>query len=190
MTQKPAQIEAQLAALASAADRANRPASLLTIPIVLLLIAVLYGAWAFRGLAAERSVAIVRQSQGVRIGALVAEIKSHQKQSIDLATIYPPAPFLGSQVGDETWKSPDRGFHESPTISQPSSARVDNNSQISRSDVTVTVNNEDVGAVFKAVDATLNHPFLKDRAFVSQAQLTPLGTGWRATFRFSVYEKK
>ncbi|MBL8744779.1 MAG: hypothetical protein JNK58_00325 [Phycisphaerae bacterium] len=190
MALKPAQIEAQLTALASAADRANRPASMLTFPAVLLVVALLYSAWSFRGLASSRSMATAMQNQGARVAGLIAEIKGRQKESIDLASIYPPAPFLGSQVGDETWKSPERGFREPPTVSQPTSARVDNASLISRSDVTVTVNNEEIEAIFRAADATLNHPYLKDRAFVSQAQLTPLGTGWRATFRFSVYEKK
>lgn len=190
MTLKPAQIEAQLAALASAADRANRPASLLTIPVVLLMVAVLYSAWSYRGLASERSTAIARQNQFASVTRLVAEIKGHQQKSVDLAAIYPPFPFLGSQVGDETWKSPERGFREPPVVSNPTSGRVDNNSSIHRDDVTVTVNNEEIEKIFSATDATLNKEFLKGSAFVSQANLTPTGTGWRATVRFSVYVTK
>lgn len=190
MSLKPAQTEAQLAALAAAADRANRPTSLLTIPFVLLIVTVLFSVWAYRGLATQRSIVQARQVQMVKVAQFVERIKGQQKQNIDLAAIYPPAPFLGSQVGDETWKTQGRGFREPPTISQVSSTRVDNNSSIYRSDVTVTVNNEELSNIFTATDATLNHEFLKGRAFVSQANLTPTGTGWRAVLRFSVYEKK
>lgn len=189
MALKPAQTEAQLASLAAAADRANKPTSLLTIPVVLLIVTVLFGVWAYRGLAAQRSIVQARQAQAVKVAHFVEQIKGQQKQSIDMAAIYPPSPFLGSYV-DDTWEAQARSFRETPTVSQVSSTRVDNNSSIYRSDVTVTVNNEELSTIFKAADATLNHEFLKGRAFVSQANLTPTGTGWRAVLRFSLYEKK
>lgn len=191
MALKPAQLESQLAAFASAADRANRPTSMLTIPALLMVAALLYMFWAYRGLSAERGIAVAKQGQSSQIMTLVSQIKAEKAKEVDLTKKYQAAPFLGSQVGDETWKLPERGLREAPTVSQISSAKIDNTSPILRSDVTVTVNNEDIGAILGAVDATLNHEQLKQlNVFVSQANLTPSGTGWRATLRFSVYEMR
>ncbi len=190
MPARPDQTESQLAALAAAADRANRPTSLLTIPILLVIVGILYAAWAYRALTQQRSIVLARQSQVRDVARLVNEIKRHKTKAVNFETLYPGAPFMGSQIGTDTWNSPTAGFREPPMVSQVTSNRVDPTSPLYRSDVTATVQNEDLAAIFKAVDATITNDHLKGRVFISQAQLTPTGTGWRATFRFSLYEKK
>jgi hypothetical protein len=190
MPDTPAQLETQLAALAAAAERANRPASYFTIPALLAAGALVFCAWSARGLVRERNAVAARQAQLVRVTQLTEQIKEASKKSVSLDSLYPPAPFFGSQVGDDTWRHPSRGFREPPTVTASTSTRVDATSSIHRNDVTVTVNNEPIEKVLQAIDATLNFEHLKGRAFVSQANFTPSGTGWRAIVRFSLYEKK
>lgn len=188
--QRPAQTEMHLAALASAVDRANRPTSLLTLPFVLLIVVVLFAAWSYRSLSGERAALRARQTQVRQIERLVAQIKGESRKEVDLEKLYPKANFLGSQVADDVWTSGKFQFSTPPTVSQISSSRVDNTSPLFRSDVSVTVNNEPIERIFEAIDATFNHEQLRGRVFITQALLTPSGTGWRATIRFSVYEKK
>lgn len=187
---KAAQSEMQLNAMAAAVDRANRPTSLLTIPAVLLVAALLYSVWSYRGLAAERSVLRARQSQVARIDSLIRDIETEKKKGIDLEKTYPASPYFGSYV-DDTWKkNPSAAFREPPTVSQVSQGRVDTTSPLTRSEVTVTVTNEPLESILRAIEGTLSHEFLKGQVFVSQATLTPAGTGWRAIVKFSLYEKR
>lgn len=186
----PPTIEMELASMAAAADRANRPVSLLSIPLLLVVASLLFAAFAYRGLAVQRSLVVHRQAQAARVYELVRQIELEQKKTVDLDRLYPPAPFFGSQVADDVWKKPDFAFREPPNVGSLISTRADALSQVYRSDVTVTVANEPLEKIFRATDAVLNHPHLDGRPFISQVMLTPTGTGWRATVRFSVYEKK
>lgn len=183
---KPAQLEMALSAAAAAADRANRPASLLTFPAVILAAACLFALWSYSRLARERTLLIAAQSQTVKIEDTIQRIKNASAADATSTALYPPAPFFGSQI-EEVWKNPSIGFSETPQISQVASNRVDTNSSLMRNDVSATVNNEPIDKVFAAVDGTFEHQHLKDRVFITQLLLTPTGTGWRATTRFSLY---
>jgi hypothetical protein len=187
---KPAQTEMQLSAMASAVDRANRPTSLLTVPALVLVAAFLFCMWSYRGLAAERSALRAKQSELARIDAVIRDIETEKKKGIDLEKAYPPAPYFGSYVED-VWKKDLAGqFKEPPTVGQVTQGRVDTTSPLTRSEMTVTVANEPLEAILKAIEGTLNREFLKGQVFLSQVQLTPTGTGWRAVARFSLYEKR
>lgn len=183
-----ANMEMQLASVAAAVDRANRPASLLTIPVLLLLASVLYLVWAMNGFG-RRWVALEAQiEQTKQIRATVNAIVAEQSKGVDLVSLYPNQPYFGSYV-DEIWKQ-QIGFREPPVVSQVSSQTAIASPPIARSDVTCSVNNESLEQVMKAIDSTLAREFLRGHTFVSQATLVPTGAGWRATVRFSLYEKK
>lgn len=185
-----AQLEMQLSAIASAVDRSNRPTSLLTIPALLVVVSVLYAGWSARGMFRQRTLVTQAQAQTEQVRSTVEQIKAETNKGVDLGKLYPPAPFFGSQVGDETWKSSAAGFREPPIISNVTPTTAIANPLVVRNDVTCTVNNEELSSIFSAIDATLNHEFLKGRAWVSQVLMTPSNTGWRSTIRFSLYEKK
>lgn len=185
-----AQNEMQLAAFAAGVDRANRPTSLLTIPALILAVAVIYAGWSFRAMLSSRAALKNTQVQVDEIRDLATSIHAEKTKGVDLGALYDARPFFGSQVGEETWKTGSLGFRQVPIISGPTPSTVFTTPRLDRQDVTCTVNDEPLPAIFEAIERTLDHQFLKGRAFVSQVMLTPAGSGWRGTIRFSLYESK
>ncbi len=184
-----AQVEAQLSAMAAAADRTNRPASLLNIPLLLVLGALLLAAWEFRDMQAQRAMLRREQERVQKVTLLTEQIAAERKKELNVQTLYPPAPFFGSQV-DEIWKSQGITFRESPSVGAVTKADVFVGSPVVRSEVACSVSSEPVESVVAWIQSIQEHEYLKGRVFVSQILLTPLPTGWRAAFRVGLYEPK
>lgn len=182
------QLEQQLSAMAASVDRANRPTSLLMIPLLMVIAAVMYLGWAWRDMAAQRNLVSVRVREVEQINDTVAQIQAEKSKAIDIAALYPAAYYFGSQV-DEAWKLTNIPFREPPVIGNNTPTPILTNPPINRSEVQVTINSEPLENILRGVDETLRHEFLKDRAFISMAQLTPAGNGWRSTIRVSVYHR-
>ncbi len=183
------QIETHLAALAAAADRTNRPASLLNIPLLLVLCALLLAAWEFRDMQSQRGL-LRREQERVRlVTQLTEQINAEKKKELNLQALYPPAPFFGSQVV-ESWQSQGISFKEPPQVGTTQKADVFPSSPVTRTEVACGVNSEPVENILAWIQNIQEHQFLKGRVFVSQCLLTPLPTGWRAAFRVGLYEHK
>ncbi|MDX2115085.1 MAG: hypothetical protein SFZ24_05615 [Planctomycetota bacterium] len=185
---KPAAADAQLAAVAASIDRSNRPASLMTIPLVLLVAATIFAGISFRSMSSRRAAVAGQAAQLQLVRSLAERLRAEQTAGLDLATLYSDLPFFGSQVGQDSWQTVS--FSRPPVVSNVTSASAVANPPIVRYDVTCSVDNEPLDKIFEATEKTLHSEPLVGRAFVSQANLTPTGTGWRATLRFSAYAKK
>lgn len=183
-----AQVEQQLSAMAAAVDRANRPLSLLSIPILLVMVSAVFALWSWRGVDRERGLVRARLNEAQMISQRVSEIKAERAKAIDIESLYPPMPYVGSQV-DEAWKKNVQGFRETPNVGSPTTSDIISNPRIARTDVDVVLNNEPLPLVLQGIEATLNHEFLKGSAAVSQVQLTPAGNGWRSAIRFTAYHR-
>lgn len=183
-----ASLEQALAPLAASADRANKPVSLLTIPALVVLIAAGYALYSFRGLATAKALVARRESDSQRLVGLVDSIKKERTKGVNVASLYPEAPFFLSQVQD-SWKPPRLAptLREPPQLGAVTTSTVLREPAIIRSEVQVTINSEPLKSVLDGVDTTLRHEFLQNRAFVSFVQLTPSGDGWRSVFRFTIY---
>ena len=181
-----AQLEQQLTALAAGIDRANKPTSLLSIPMLLIVVACFWTFWQHRSMRGAQALIDAKTNEVQEITKLVGLIKTERTKSVDIAKLYDKLPFFGSQV-EEAWKQRNIPFRESPNLGNVTPSQILSNPIIFRSDVQVTINNDSFEHIAKAVDSTLKHEFLERRVFVSLAQLTPVVGGWRSTIRFSAY---
>lgn len=180
------QLEQQLSAMAAGVDRANRPTSLLMIPLLLVIAAVVFLAWSWRDMATQRNLVALRVREVEEINKTVSAIQAEKTKAIDIAGLYPAAPFFGSQV-EQAWKQTNIPFREPPIIGNNTPAPILTNPPINRSEIQVTSNSEPLENIMRGVDETLKHEFLRDRAFISMAQLTPAGNGWRSMIRVTLY---
>jgi hypothetical protein len=185
-----AQVESQLAAMASAVDRANRPTSLLTVPALVVLVAAVFAVASLRAMNSQRQALRLAQARVAQVASTIEKIRAEERTGFDLESLYSTMPYFGSQVGQDTWLQPDIGFRDTPTITGPATSTAVQSPLIIRQDYTCSVNNEPIEAILTAIDRTLRHEHLQGRVFVSNAMLTPTGSGWRASVRFSLYEKK
>ncbi|HBS28030.1 MAG TPA: hypothetical protein DEB06_00945 [Phycisphaerales bacterium] len=187
MPARSAQQEAALAAMAGAADRANRPVSLLLVPLALLLASILYLAWAGLEVRSESRTLRVRRAQGAQVVALSDQIRALRRAAVDVNTLYPPQPFFVSQL-EETAKNPALGFARPPIIEQKREFTESQDPFIKRSEIGATIQMENLATILRWIDAALNEPNLKGRIFLSQIRLQPISNGWGGNVRFSVYE--
>lgn len=181
-----AQIEQQLTTMAAAVDRANKPTSLLLVPMLLVVASLGFVLWGWREMSSQRALVSARVREVDEITKLVGQIQNERGKSVDIASLYIRLPFMGSQVS-EAWTGTGITFREPPIVGSTSTNPILSNPVLLRSEVQVTTNNEPLENILKGVDATLRHEVLGPQAFVSLAQLTPAGGGWRSTIRFSAY---
>lgn len=188
------QLETQLAAYAAAVDRANRPLSLLTIPAVILIAALLFVAWSYRGMAQQKQLLALRTIQTKDVAQMVAAIQAEKDKGVDLGSLYSAMPFFDVQM-EEAWISKSAlSFTTPPQISgvQSSSiiAATPKSKALNRSEITVTVNNEALPTILAGINSALNHEILRGRAFLSWFQMSPAATGWNWSMKFALYETK
>ena len=186
---RPATIDAQLNALAASVERANRPRSLLVIPAALLVASAVFALWSFRELRAQGSALVNERRSVERIAGLVGEIQALKEADVDTAALYPTVAFIRSEV-ENAWREAGLPFREPPIISSPRQSTAVQVPLIVRTDVVCTVNNEALDTILRWIDNVLRRGDLAGRIFLTQVQLTPGGTGWRATIQFSLYERK
>lgn len=194
---RPPQVELQLQAMAAAADRANRPAAWLGVPILALAAAFLFGVIALRQYRDARAGLNAAQSEGVRIVGLINEIQKAESAGIDLERLFPVRQFFGSQIVACFEGDPESGVEpiafnpaEKPTVGDPKSVQLGTAGGITRTEIACVVNNDSLDKIFQWIDQVLRHKFLKGKVFVSALRLTPGSPGWRAEITFTLYEMK
>lgn len=186
MPARTGQNEAQLASMASAIDRANRPVSFLLVPAALLIVAIAYLAWSgLQVRTASRHLAL-SQAQTVQIESLTEQIRKQGERAIDLAAYFPPQPHFVSSIQD-TATVPGIGFARPPVIETERRFPEGNDPPLERAEIGATVQLENLDAVLEWIDTALNAEQLKGKVFLSQIRLQPISNGWGANIRFGVY---
>lgn len=191
MTMRSPELDMQLSAMAAATDRANRPHSLLVIPLLLVVAATIVLLWSASRVSAAKAAVITQKSNLSRIEQLVDAIKSETQATVDLEKLFPRQAYFSSNV-TESWRDRGVNFSQPPAVSDPVSSRILSGPHgvVSRSEVTCSLTSEPLEEILKWIDNVLRHPSLQGQVWVSHLQLSPSGRGWRATIRFALYEAR
>lgn len=187
MSQRPAQLDAQLRSMAAAIDRANRPVALLALPATALALCLVYLVWAALGVRAAGTTLERERAQESQVVALVEAIQNERTAAVDIVDLYGPQPYFSSRV-DELAKLPELGFRNPPVVDRARTTMEIPEQRIQRSDVPATIQMEDLDAVLKWIDLVLSDEQFRGGVFLSQARLSPVGPGWGSNLRFTLYE--
>lgn len=181
------QNEEQLASMAAAIDRANRPVSFLVVPAALLLVALIYVVWAGTQVrSASRNLAQQR-GQALQIESLTQQIREQSRSQIDLASYFPPQPHFVSTIQATASSENFKKFARPPVFERERAFPESSDPPIERAEIGVTIQLENLDAVFEWIDAVLNHDTFRGKVFLSQIRLQPISNGWGGNLRFSVY---
>lgn len=182
-------VDMQLSAFAAAADRANRPTSLLAFPLLLAVIATVVLLWSFSQFSAARAIAGAEAENQVRIDSLVSAIEAESQAALDFEKLYPPNPYVSSEI-NASWRESGVNFSTPPIVSDPvrSVALAGPAGTIHRLVVSCSVTSEPLEEILQWIDNVLRNPTLQGHVWVSHLQLSPSGNGWRANIRFALYQ--
>jgi len=181
------QNEEQLASMAGAIDRANRPVSLLFFPALLLLAAIVYVGWAGLQVRSASRTLSVRRSMSAQIESLAGEIRQQRTKQVNLASYFPPQPYFVSTIQDTANSEKFEHFARPPVFERERTFVESADPPLERAEFGATIQLENLDAVFKWIDTVLNAEPLKGKVFVSYIRLQPISNGWGGTVRFSVY---
>ena len=182
-------VDAQLRALALAADRANKPTSLPLFAAILIAAALMFMLLSTVGLASRRAELASAQTYAQEIDGLLDSIKQRQTSSIDLAKLYPRQPYLQVNIL-ELVATLGLEFQTSPTVSLPRENPIIPRAGIYQSTVTCRLQTEPLDQILAWIDGILRFEPHQGKVFISQISLAPSGAGWQSTFEVSVYEHK
>jgi len=183
-------LHTHISALAAAVDRANRPSSLLALPMLLVATALIVVLWSFSQFGAARAELQSQRASKASIDALFNDIKAERQSEIDFEALYPRQAHFGSEV-IASYQSQGLKFATPPTIGEPVLATVLSTPvTVMRLDLQCSVTSEPLDVILKWIDNVLRHPTLGGQVWVSSLQLSPSGAGWAASIRFSLYETR
>lgn len=187
MPARTAQNEDQLASVASAIDRANRPVSFLVFPAALLLVAMVYLGWAGLQVRGASRTLDARRGQATQIESLVEQIREQSRKQVDLASFFPSQPFFVSTIQATADPKNFSEFARPPVLERERSFPESSDPPLERAEIGATIQLENLDAIFKWIDTALNDEQLKGKVFLSQIRLQPISNGWGGNLRFSVY---
>jgi hypothetical protein len=191
VTQRPPDVESQLAAMASAADRANRPAVLIAAPVLLLLAALIGTVWAITDFNGAR-VRWSNQAKSVSdINQMMFRVKEREASTPDIDALYPRSPFMPVQLRDiagKVWGVEGEGTIPLDIRNRSEPSPFSGTSDLGRVDVPASGAVDDLNKVFEFMKRVPESEFLS-RAFVSQLRIQPAGPQWQVNIQFSLYEK-
>jgi hypothetical protein len=187
----PADTYRQLTAMANAADRSNRPTTLLAVPALAVIagLIVLFISWS--GYAQKRETLEAMEYQTTRLARLVGQYESLRAAQVDETRQYPPIPDFELKV-IEAYDDAGIPFERPPSVRSPSSRNLPTTDGISRTTIKAVSSNEPLENILQWVHNVIHHPDLEGRAFVYAITLTPIpgSERWSGNIDFAIYETR
>ena len=194
MTKRDQQTEAQLVAMAGAADRANRPRMLVIVCLLLAaaaLVIVLASAFRFRS---TRSLLEDRLAEAAAIEAYVDRSKELAKDGINFAELFPPNPSIADLIEDIAARITGPSPINLIKVSQPSRKGLalifGGNPNLETVTVMCTFTTARTEHIFEMMERVLQEPTLKG-IFVHKIDMRPREPGlWSGSVEFRRYVYK
>lgn len=180
-----AQRQIRLRALATAAERRNKPTALIVIAALLLLVAIGFAGFEYVSALSARGELATRARAAARVTAIADRIRElEQDEGVqNLQQRYRADPQL---LGKLSSVAPQLGMENPPSIRESSSRiPLGGDSPLAARIVTVTMNNVSIGQGMDWIDAALEKT---DGLFVSRAELNPTPGGWTITVDLTRWE--
>lgn len=187
----PADTYRQLTAMANAADRGNRPTTLLAIPALAVIagLIVLFVSWS--GYAQKRETLEAMTYQTQRLARLVGQYEAIQAAQVDYSQSYPPITDFELKV-IEAYDDAGVPFDRTPSVRSPTSRNLPTTDGIARTTIKAVASNEALENILQWVHNVIHHPELEGRAFVYSITLTPIpgSDRWSGNIDFAIYETR
>ncbi len=188
-TARTAQTEAQLAAMANTADRANRPRVLVVVGGLIALAAVLLITVRFFGFVQARSLLEQRLTEAASVQKNIEASAELRSNTTDLSAIFPDNPSMADRIeaiAGEVWGD-EVGSLISIGVINYGNAVFQGDTKLKRADVRCTFGMLRTEQILEWVERVLNDPSLAG-VFISQFDIGPSGPGeWRGTITFRMY---
>ena len=182
----------QLTAMANASDRSNRPTTLLVIPGVAVVVALVVLIVSYRGYASQTRAVESEEFTATRIASLVGQYQALQSKQVDMSEVYPPIAEFELKLLD-AYQRAGIPFNTDPRINPPQSQQLPaTQTNIVRTTSKCVASNEKLENILQWMHNVVNTPDLKGRVFVYSLALTPLPNNdtWSATIDFAIYETR
>jgi hypothetical protein len=187
----PPRTYAQLAAVANAADRANRPTHLVAVAGIALVTAILFSLVSFRSLADARAASARAATEADTIEQHIATYQSLQTEDASLATYYPPNPYMDSTIEDVAKPYEDEFKNRNTVAASPRRINVPGIPGLDRYELECTIDNDPLQLSMRWITDALAEPEnLAGRVFISKVSLTPINPYWRTHFTLAWYVAK
>lgn len=193
---RPATIESQLAAMAAAADRTNKPTALIAGAAVLLVLAVVFTAWSAGRFFTSRQRLVAEMEKRERVEMVLRSIASKQLDLPNLELHYgrEALTYMAENINDvakQVWASADNPNAPIPVNvgakAGPTKLLTNESLGLSRVDVRM-LSPQPLEKIMAFIEGVQNNERLR-RVNVSLVKLDPAPTGWNAQLQFTAYEQ-
>jgi hypothetical protein len=186
------QIEIQLASIAHAADRRNRPTVAIVVAALCLLASAGYAVASYWNMQSQGRRLVTAERTGQRIKERIAEIKAEEASYPNYAAMFPALTRYVVHIVDEAnvvWPERTWTFREIGTEKTPRSVQLIES--LNRVGVTLTIKGEPLHKVFELVERIVNGPEeLFGKSFIAVVDLRPEPTSelWHTIVEIDRYE--
>ncbi|MBL0926798.1 MAG: hypothetical protein IBJ11_03990 [Phycisphaerales bacterium] len=190
-TARPASSEAQLAALAAAADRANRPTGMIVLTALLAGIGLAFLLVSLAAYSRSKSEYRVNFETATRTRKLLADIDSLRQLRPDVNKLYPPTNFMTaniSEVAQQVWGS---AALSSVRIGDAQISPLPFSEGVDRATVQCVIDSQPLEKILRWIDEVPKHKGFMDgghKVFVSQFTVQPSGPGWQANINYTMFQ--
>jgi len=186
MRRRSSELETQLLAAASAADRANRPRIFVIAPALLLIGALIFALVKYQRFVYAKDELASARAQVGELREVIAQAERWRAGRLPIDEIYQQNPFMDVNIDDlrKAMLGEDAGVR----VGQVNRRPLGLDGQLQRADVDCRITEAPLDDVMAWVEAVEAHESL-ERVFVSRLDLQPGREGWNGMIRFRGYEK-